>query len=115
MADIMNLNAESGRNIVGDDATPVLELENSSTGSALKVLADPTVNPVFNVVNRSTGQAATVALIKISASVASAPAFEFAGSVVVSTASLSGATLNAAVRVKFGDVYGWLPIYNKIQ
>lgn len=32
----MNLYAESGRNIIGDDSTPTLTLENSSTGEGLK-------------------------------------------------------------------------------
>lgn len=102
MADLINLYSESGRNIIGDDTTPALTLENSSTGNA------------FLAKTGSSGSA-TVASVKVSASVASAPAFEFAGSVVVSTASVSGATLNAAVRVKFGNVYGWIPVYNSIQ
>ena len=37
MADLLNLNAESGRNIIGDDSSPSLNLENSSSGECLKL------------------------------------------------------------------------------
>jgi len=37
MADLLNLAAESGRNIIGDDPTPTLTLENISSGSTLKL------------------------------------------------------------------------------
>lgn len=37
MADIVNLQAESEKNIIGDDTTPVLTLENTSSGEALKL------------------------------------------------------------------------------
>lgn len=115
MADLINLDTESGRNIISDDATPTLELENSSTGGSLKLKADGTVagSEVLNVVNRSTTQAATVALAKFSASTASAPVFEFAGSAVESTASGS-VTLTYGVRVKVGNDYGWIPVYRDI-
>jgi len=32
MTDLMNLDAETGRNIISDDSTPTLELQNTSTG-----------------------------------------------------------------------------------
>lgn len=37
MADTLNLAAESNRNIIGDDSTPTLTLENSSSGNVFKV------------------------------------------------------------------------------
>lgn len=37
MADVINLAAESGRNIIGDDASPTLTLENTSSGQPLKL------------------------------------------------------------------------------
>lgn len=115
MADIMNLQAESGRNIIGDDSTPTLELENSSTGGALKLKADGTVSgsEVLNIANRGVTQAATVALAKFSASTASAPVFDFAGSAVISTAS-GGATVGIGVRVKYGNKYYWMYGYENI-
>jgi len=37
MADTLNLYAESGRNIIGDDSSPTLNLENTSSGEVLKL------------------------------------------------------------------------------
>jgi len=37
MADTLNLAAESGRNIIGDDSSPTLTLENTSSGNTLKL------------------------------------------------------------------------------
>lgn len=37
MADVVNLNAESDRNIIGDDSSPTLTLENTSSGNVLKL------------------------------------------------------------------------------
>lgn len=115
MTDLINLYSESGRNIISDDATPTLALDNTSTGGNLKLRADGTVSgsEVLNIANRSTTQAATVALVKFSASTASAPAIEFAGSAVESTASGS-VTLTYGVRVKVGNDYGWIPVYRDI-
>jgi len=37
MADVINLTAEEGRNIIGDDSSPTLTLENVSSGNALRL------------------------------------------------------------------------------
>jgi hypothetical protein len=37
MSDLLNLDAESGRNIIGDDATPTITLENTSSGNTLNL------------------------------------------------------------------------------
>ena len=118
MADIINLLADSGRNIISDDATATLELENNSTGSSLKLKGDPTTSPVLELINRGVAGTATIAMVKVAASAASTPAFEFAGSVVVSTAS-GTASLMGAVRAKLtlpdGTIgYGWIPIMHKV-
>lgn len=39
MGNILNLDAETGANIIGDDAQPTLEISNSSTGVALNLKA----------------------------------------------------------------------------
>ncbi len=116
--DTINLYAESDRNIIGDDSTPTLTLENSSTGNALKlvgtdgtgtplsVTADETV-PAVTLTHTVPG-ACTVAVASLTASTASAPFFEFKGflaSIVSMTSIFRG------VRVKIGDEYGWLPVY----
>jgi hypothetical protein len=109
MTDLINLNAESGRNIISDDSTPTLELENSSSGQSLSLKGALTDQPILNLINRNTSGSATIAVAKFACSTASAPAIEFAGSCIQSTASGS-ATLAAAIRIKFGDVYGFIPV-----
>ena len=37
MANVLNLNAEADANIIGDDSSPTLTLENTSSGNALKL------------------------------------------------------------------------------
>lgn len=112
MADIINLYAESDRNIIGDDTTPTLTLENSSTGNALKATMTPTTGAVVDFSSKSSS-AATVAVLKLGSSTASASALQFAGSCIVSTAS-GGATVGFGVRVKFGDKYFWMYGYENI-
>jgi len=104
--DTINLYAESDRNIIGDDSSPTLTLENTSTGNALKVVGAVTGVPL--AVTHTTPGAATVAAIRITASTASAPFFEFKGFL----ASIASAgSITRGVRVKFGDEYGFIPVY----
>jgi hypothetical protein len=117
MADTINLYAESDRNIIGDDSTPTLTLENSSTGKAIRVVNSGTgvavqgeaaaTSPVGDLYHTTPG-AATVAVLRVTASTASAPFFEFKG-FLASIASAS--SLQYGVRVKIGDEYGWIPVY----
>jgi len=107
--DLVNLDTESGRNIISNDSTPTLELENESSGQSLSLKGGLTDNVVLNVIDRGASGSATIALARFNSSAASAPALEFAGSCIQSTAS-GAATLAAAIRVKFGDVYGFIPV-----
>lgn len=97
MTDIVNLNAESGRNIISDDTTPTLSLENASasTGTALDLKVAATSAP-------------TIAVMTMTNSTASGAFFEFKG-FLASIASAS--SLQRGIRVKFGDSYGWIPVY----
>jgi len=108
MADLINLAAESGRNIIGDDNSPTMNLENASTS--------PNANAVgLEAVHTGAGAGtATVAAIRSLNSAVSGPAFEVRGGSVISTAS-AGATVAFGVRVKFGDVYGWIPAFTEID
>ena len=109
--DIINLYAESDRNIISDDATPSLTLQNTSTGSALKLVnslvSGSTQSPTLQV-QVAAESAPTIAAIRILSSVASGAAFEFQG-FLASAASMG--SIVRGVRVKYGDNYGWVPIY----
>ncbi len=91
----MNLYADSDRNIIGDDSSPTLTLENSSTGSVLNLKSSAVSAP-------------TIATLSVTNSVASGAFFEFKG-FLASVASAS--SLARGIRVKFGDEYGFIPIY----
>lgn len=107
MVDLINLNAESGRNIIGDDSSPTLTLENSSTGNALSLKSGATEAVALQIAN-TVISSPTVAVVKLTTSGASAPFFEFAGFL----ASIASATsITRGIRVKFGDNYGWIPVF----
>ena len=97
MADIINLDSDSDRTIISDDSSPTLTLENQSTGVALKVVASGSGKAGF----------ATIAPFRSINSAASGPMMEFVGKGVVSTASGSP-TVAFAIRVKYGNTYGWI-------
>jgi len=108
MSDIINLNAESNRNIIGDDSSPTLSLENTSTGSAVKLTQTGATTGVALEANVAATSAPTIAVIKATNSVASGAFFQFAGFL----ASIASATsITRGIRVKFGDSYGWIPIF----
>lgn len=51
MADTVNLYAESGRNIIGDDATPTLTLENTSSGAVLRLQNAGGTGPLLSLLS----------------------------------------------------------------
>ena len=139
MGNLVNIWSESNADIIGDDSTPTLTLKNSSsglglnidttggTGTALDVLSD---NTSYAARVRSAASAApalqlehsvingpTTAVLRMVASGASVPFFDFRGA-VASTASLgvTGANVAGLIRVWYqgsgGNNKGWMPIYN---
>lgn len=118
MANLINIHAETGANMIGDDSTPTLTFENSSSGNALLVktagsgigfAAQSGVTAVpAAVFDHSVISSATVAVMRLTTSGASAPFFEFKGFL----ASIASAgSIVRGIRVKFGDEYGFLPVY----
>lgn len=117
MANLLNLDAETGANMIGDDAQPTLEISNSSTGVALNL--------------KATGAAA----LKINTSILAANAtiinggLELVGPSVASGAMLKlinrtayasvstikfitgGVAGTGAIRVVLPDgTFGWVPV-----
>lgn len=118
MSDIVNLYSESGRNIIGDDSTPTLELENSSSGLALNLIG----NTNSAVSARTAVGSPTLAPIQAIQSVASGIFFDFRGA-IVSTASINLAAnqLVGAIRVRFAGVgaggtdgIGFIPLFRGV-
>ena len=118
MANLININAEEGANMIGDDAEPTLNLENSSTGAGLEVdrlvvsstatiagAIDATGNlavggtldvdglTTLDGVNSDSGILSALATVAVSlsvagSSVASGAAIAFTGDSLTSTASI---------------------------
>lgn len=89
MPNLKNLDSTTGADIIGSEATPVLTIQNTLTGSGLKVVGGSTV---------------TSGAIAIVASAASQAFFSFSG-VFISSASYSPGTTNAFV----------IPVYHTTQ
>ena len=134
MPNVINLDAESGANYIGDDAQPSLTITNTSTGAGVStdkllvtsgatiVSATPitlngtaSASPVLDLNRKLVVSSPTVALLRLGiGSGASAPVFELAEQAFVSATTILFTTAAVAgtggVRVKIGDNYGWIPI-----
>jgi hypothetical protein len=95
MADLVNLWSESGRNIISDDSTPTITLENQSTGAALTVNAIRAGSTIH--INPS---GASTTLFKVGTST---------GFGYVSTNS--GASLSYALKIDVNGVTMYVPVY----
>jgi len=107
--DIVNLYAETDREILSDDTGSSLNLTNSSTGSALALKNTGATTGVALTAQVAATAAPTIAVIRATNSVASGAFFEFRGFLA---SIVSASSLQRGVRVKVdNDLYGWIPIY----
>ena len=102
-ANLPNFEAESGADFIGDDIGPALTIRSSATEGI----------PVE--FNRTVVSSPTVAVARLNTnSTASAPIFELTNQAFVSATTIlftTGATAGVgALRVKYGDNYGWVPV-----
>lgn len=101
MANIRNIDAEAGANMIGDDATPTLQFANT-VGPALEVLA-------LNAAN------ASISGLKITSSLPSGAALMLGGKSYVSVTTIAfttgGVAGTGAIRVVRTDgTFGWIPV-----
>ena len=108
---LLNLWAESGANIIDDDTTAVLALENTSTGFALDANNSAGTGPAL--IARTLIGTPTVAPFVIQTSTVSGAAIELRGKAFVS--ATSAASVFGAIRIKAGDTYYWIPAYGAIN
>lgn len=129
MANLLNIDAEQGANMIGDDAEPTLSITNTSTGPALQLdRAVITSSATISGANLRTiskldidtpilAANATVTGIDLrGASVASGAVLSLTGDAAYSLTTIKAITGGAAgtygVRVALPDgTFGWLPIY----
>lgn len=114
MANLVNLYAEAGANVIGDDAQPTLTLENSSTGEALRVTTASASNSAFAVTKSAVGSQ-TIGILKIiGASVASGAAIEFSNKSfisITSTVLTTVANTDYAIPVQVGLETRYIPVF----
>jgi len=135
---VLNLDADTGANVIGNEATPVLDISNSSTGPGLTVdnlmvssgatIADANIAAgafVATTLQTSTidldgailAANATVTAVDIrGASVASGASMTFSTDAAKGLATILATTGGAAgtygIRVVVADgTFGWIPIY----
>ena len=128
MANILNIDAETDANIIGDDSSPTLTMENTSSGNVIKIQNASGTGTALQVDGSRTGaqlrstateqvplhvthsviSSPTVAPLRITQSAASGAHFEIQGA-IASIASMTSIT--RGLRVKQGDTYYWITLY----
>jgi len=107
MANLINIDAETGANMIGDDTSPTLSFSNS-TGPALEVVGATAAN-------------ATLSGLRLTQSTASGAVLNLGGKSFVSAVSLifaagSGWAGMGAIRVvKTDGTFGWIPVLPAAQ
>lgn len=126
MPNTININAETGANLIGDDAEPTLQISNTSTGAGLKVdtfvatgaatVAQVNLTPAIPAAN------ATIVGINLSTpSRASGAVFNLKGQSYVSAVSIifaagAGWAGMGGIRVVRSDgTFGWIPVLPAAQ
>ncbi len=102
MPNTINIDAETGANMIGDDALPTLSMENT-VGAALEVKGNRSAN-------------ATLSGIRLTQSIASGAVINLGGKAFVSAVSIvfaaSGnwAGMGAIRIVRTDGTFGWIPV-----
>lgn len=105
MAETMNLQADSGRNIIGDDAQPSLTLENSSTGNPLHLRMTAAANAsLAGLIRADVNSVASAAVLRLdNQAYVSAVSLIFA-------AGANWAGMGAIRVVRSDGSFGWVPV-----
>ena len=125
MANLVNIYAETGADIIGDDAQPTLTISNTSTGPALRVFgmaltSGASVDRLFGnpiVTGPATAGNATVAALRIApASTASVAVLSLLNTSFVSAvsivfaASANWAGMGVMRVVRTDGTFAWIPL-----
>ena len=102
MSNLINLDAETGADILGDDSQPALAIKNTSTGQALSL-------------NGGVGNQTVAPLRLFGNSMASGAMIEFAGKgafiSITSTVLTTVANTDYAIPVQVGTETRYIPVY----
>ena len=104
MANIVNLEAESGADMVGDDSDATLGLKNTGGGASLKVVAGGAANATLTGLELDSNSVASLAVMKLSGGA-------FVSAVSIVYAASANWTGQGAIRVVLTDgTFGWIPV-----
>lgn len=104
MSNIVNLHAEEGASIVGDDAAPALTLKNEDGGQALKIEASATANASITGLELSASSVPSGAAISLTNT-----AFVSVVSIIFAASGNWAGTGGIRV-VRTDGTKGWIPI-----
>ena len=105
MANLVNLEGESGASLVGDDTNPAVTFKNTTAGPALRLESTPVANSTIGVpVVLSANGGASVALIALQNG-----AFVSAVSLIFA-AGAAWDGLGAIRVVRSDGTFGWIPV-----
>lgn len=117
MSNIVNLDAETGANFIGDDSSTALTISNSSTGRALDTTgaaaagvrlavttgaANATAKAPLEIVGTSIASGAVIGLINLSS---------FVSTTTIKATTAVAANCGAIRVVKPDGTFGWIPVY----
>lgn len=116
MANIRNLDAETGANFIGDDTVTSLTIENSSTGRALDLKAAGAAALRINTKIGAANATTTAGIELVGASVASGAVLALINRTAYASVTTikfitGGVAGTAAIRVVAPDgTFGWIPV-----
>lgn len=115
MANVINLNAESGANYIADDSSAGITFENTGSGSAIKVTSGGG-GAAIDVVGSSAANASITGIKLANLSVASGAVLMLSDTAFVSMTTIKATTGGVAgtggIRVVRTDgSLGWIPVY----
>lgn len=116
MANLLNLDAETGADMIGDDAQPTLALSNSSTGADLRVGTVEGESATSTVLVRQPAVGnMSIGVLRVQGnSVASGAVLEFTNKGFASITSVvltTVANTDYAIRVQVGTETRWIPLF----
>lgn len=119
MANIVNLDAESGGGMIGDDSSPTLAISNSSTGRALDAVstsaaavrttavgaANATARSSLELAGTSVASGAVIALLNLSS-------FVSTETIDITLVDMTAGALRVVLP---NGTFGWIPVLNDDQ
>ena len=101
---VINIDAESGANFIGDESTPAMVFDNVGTGAALRVVKTPAANASVAALELGIGSTASGSVLGLTQGA-------FVSAVSIVFAAGTGWAGMGGIRVARTDgTFGWIPV-----